>query len=120
MSGSYTRVIPRDLFNEANLLKCLGRFWIKTEHYQPNMVTIEHDGEPFDVGQNDDDGTISVRNVAISINGTRCHVCRPLNSRAEWPLYFDTEEDRIAIFTDAGELTAEVLAMIQAGKAVTA
>lgn len=109
---NYLRVIPRDLFNEANLLKCLGRFWIETERFQPKHVTIEHDGEPFDVAQNDDDGTITVRNVEIAINGKRFYAWRPLNSRETWPLYFDSCDDIVAAFNDDGTLTAEMLAII--------
>lgn len=111
MTATYQRVIPRDLFNEASLLKCLGRFWIETERYQPKHVTIEHDGEPFDVWQ-DDDGVLRVLNVVAVINGTPYDLVRPLNSREPWPLYLDTDEDRIAVFTDTGELTPEILALI--------
>lgn len=114
MTATYLRVIPRDLFNEASLLKCLGRFWIETERYQPRKVTIEHDGEPFDVWQDENDGTLSVTNISITINGVTCYLCRPLNSREPWPLYLDTEEDRIAVFTNDGELTRELLTLIGA------
>lgn len=112
MTASYLRVIPRDLFNEASLLKCLGRFWIETERYQPHKVKIEHDGEAFDVWQNDDDGTLSVRNIEITIKGKRYIATRPLNSRRSWPLYLNTDEEQIDVFRDDGELTQEVLDLI--------
>lgn len=113
---SYLRVIPRDLFNEANLLKCLGKFWIETERFQPKRVTIEHDGEPFDIWQNPDDGTLVVRNIAITINGRPYCALRPLNSRRSWPLYLETGDgERIDVFQDDGDgvLTEELLATIQ-------
>jgi len=48
---SYTRVIPRDLFNEANLLKCYGQIYIEVERMSlPDpraYVEIEHDGGAF-------------------------------------------------------------------------
>lgn len=114
MTSTYQRVIPRDLFNEASLLKCLGRFWIETERYQPRKVTVEHDGEAFDVWQ-DENGMLSVRNVEISINGVGYYARRPLNSREPWPLYLDNytdDSDSVAVFTDDGELTAELLVLI--------
>lgn len=112
MTATYQRVIPRDLFNEANLLKCLGRFWIETERYQPRKVTIEHDGEAFDVWLDDGDGSISVRNVEIFINGRPHAHRRPLNSREPWPFYLNTGEDYVPAFNDKGELSPEILALI--------
>jgi hypothetical protein len=117
---SYQRVIPRDLFNEASLLKCLGKFWILTERFQPKKVQIEHDGEAFDVWQNEDDGTICVLNVDLCINGVPYDLVRPLNSRQPWPLYLkdDVDGDNIAVFTDAGELTPEIMELIERGPAI--
>lgn len=112
MTAAYCRVIPRDLFNEANLLKCLGRFWIETERYQPQWVRIEFDNEPFDVRLDEDDGSLSVANISISINGTDYRAKRPLNSREDWPLYLTTDDDCIAVFTDDGSLSPEMLALI--------
>lgn len=116
---SYTRVIPRDLFNEANLLKCVGRFWIETERFQstehaPSCVDVEHDGGPFAIEQ-DEDGALTVSNVQVSIHGRRCRLWRPLNSRRSWPLYLQRgDEDSLDVFTDSGELSPEVMALIQA------
>lgn len=109
---TYLRVIPRDLFNEASLLKCLGRFWIETERYQPRTVTIEHDNGPFDVQLNEDDGSLSVANIAIVIHGKRYRHFRPINSREPWPLYLECGEDEIEVFTDDGNLSTEMLALI--------
>jgi hypothetical protein len=111
MTATYLRVIPRDLFNEASLLKCLGRFWIETERYQPRKVQMEFDGEAFDVCQ-DDDGRLWVRNIEIFIHGKPYWHYRPLNSREPWPLYLTTDDDCIAVFTDDGQLTPELLALI--------
>lgn len=117
MTTNYQRVIPRDLFNEASLLKCLGRFWIETERFQPRKVTIEHDGDAFDVTQNEDDGTTFVRNIAITINGVNYQAFRPLNSRGNWPLYLRTEDgEETGVFQENGELTAELLALIQSSQ----
>lgn len=110
-AGNYCRVIPRDLFNEANLLKCLGRFWIATEQYQPRKVQIEYDGEPFDVRQ-DDDGRLWAENIGIFIQDKPYWHYRPLNSRQPWPLYLNTDDDCIPVFTDDGQLTTELLALI--------
>jgi hypothetical protein len=110
------RVIPRDLFNEANLLKCLGKFWIETERFQPERIIIEHDTDPFDVQQNEDSGSIYVSNILITIRGKRYNASRPLNSRSPWPLYLENADgtgETIAVFTDDGKLTAEMLALLE-------
>lgn len=111
---SYFRVIPRDLFNEANLLKCYGRIFINLETCGAVDATLEHDGEAFDVVQ-DEDGCLSIANVDFIIRGERQVLYRPLNSRAPWPLYLRTPaEEEIAVFTDDGSFSAEMLAHLQA------
>ena len=112
---SYIRVIPRDLFNEANLLKCLGRFWIETERFQPEPVSIEHDGAPFEFEQSEDDGSLSVANIEVKIGGQPCRLWRPLNSRRQWPLYLDSDNglSGVEVFDANGKLSAELLAIIE-------
>jgi streptogramin lyase len=114
---SYTRVIPRDLFNEANLLKCLGRLWICLEN-NPRAILgdndAEHGGEPFHIEQSDDDGSISVTNVPLHINGFQWRLSRPLNSREAWPLWMTSPDDEThePVFDDNGNLSPEFLALI--------
>ncbi len=36
----YARVIPRDLFNEANLLKCFGNLYLRLEVFEPSGCPI--------------------------------------------------------------------------------
>ena len=43
----YNRVIPRDLFNEANLLKCMGQLYLCLEAANLKYVYLEHDGDAF-------------------------------------------------------------------------
>lgn len=110
-AATYVRVIPRDLFNEASLLKCLGRLWIETERYQPH-VSIEHDGGPFEIEQNENDGSISVSNVRVTIDDIEFRHWRPLNSRQDWPLYIEVGEAEIRVFDDSGELSRDMLELI--------
>lgn len=87
---SYTRVIPRDLFNEANLLKCLGQLYLLAEKHPDLNASIEHctdECDAFEICQDPNDGTTYVANINIVINGVPLHVFRPLNSRDPWPLY---------------------------------
>lgn len=96
---SYRRVIPRDLFNEANLLKCYGQIFINLETVETPGIELEHDGEPFDVQQDMGSGDLYVANVKLVVRGTAIMLYRAFNSREPWPLYLTTEnEDEVETF----------------------
>jgi hypothetical protein len=106
---SYIRVIPRDLFNEANLLKCYGKIYINLETANLPGVELEHDGEPFDVQQDESSGSIFVANVVLRVRGKPCPLHRPLNSREAWPLYFTDENgEELEVFEEDGSFTDEM------------
>ena len=113
---SYERVIPRDLFNESSLLKCYGRLYIVLEGHQRARFKMES-VPSFDVVQREHDGFLFVENLTFTIGQHEYRLVRPLNSRSAWPLYAERIEDEdfesIAVFTDAGELTAEMLELIE-------
>lgn len=104
---SYMRVIPRDLFNEGNLLKCYGRVYINLETLNVGDVTLEHDGEAFDIVQCPDDGSLHVDNVRLVVRGVAFRMFRPLNSREAWPLYVLDGDDECEVFNDNGGFSAE-------------
>ena len=105
---SYSRVIPRDLFNEANLLKCLGKLYINLEAYGNIGASMMNDGDDFIIAQNEDDGSIYCVNVHLMKNGESVSLFRPLNSRIEWPLMFNNYEDETnLVFDDFGHFTQE-------------
>lgn len=112
---SYTRVIPRDLFNEASLLKCYGKLWHILEG-NPKARFPDEPVESFDIVQSISDGRIWVENLPLVIDGAKYRLSRPLNSRELWPLYAecmdDFEVEEIQVFTDDGDLTPEMKALI--------
>jgi hypothetical protein len=113
---TYLRVLPRDLFNEASLLKCLGRVWILLDDRRDHSAELAHGCEAFDVEQDEADGSISVANIAFYVRGVPYRLSRPLNSREAWPLYAscddDPDFDEISVFDDAGNFSAAMLALI--------
>jgi hypothetical protein len=114
---TYLRVIPRDLFNEANLLKCYGQLWLKLEGRLNDSLTFDFedfDGRPFEIEQRQADGTTYIANVTLFSDGRRVSLHRPLNSREPWPLYaiHPEDDDEVAVFTDDGELTDEFSRLI--------
>lgn len=114
---SYLRVIPRDLFNEADLLKCCGRLWICLDNLGDANAVLgdddgEHDGSPFDIQQDEGSGALTVANLRFLIHGRPWRLTRPLNSREPWPLYAERDEDCVSVFTGEGELSPEFRALI--------
>jgi hypothetical protein len=126
----YSRVIPRDLFNEANLLKCYGQLYLKLET-GTHCASIQYAGEgdpnaDWNIQQDPASGAIYADNLLLWITGTNpdrpgqskvAYLTRPLNSRAPWPLWLerlDGEEldDPFEVFTDEGELSDDFKTLI--------
>lgn len=110
---SYRRVIPRDLFNEANFLKCLGGVYIQLESQDWPHVSFEYDEEsekPFYVYQWQDDGSLVCDNIRLFVRGEFITLYRPLNSRQPWPLHFtDLEDIEGQVFNDDGTFHQEFI-----------
>jgi hypothetical protein len=113
---SYNRVIPRDLFNEANLLKCYGQLWIKLdEALEDHAAELnQEDDGPFDIVQSADSGALSVANVTLHVSESPVDLFRPLNSRRSWALYASSGDDDVEVFDNEGSLSDEFVAMISA------
>mgnify|MGYP007083426001 CR=1 FL=1 len=109
---SYTRVLPRDLFNEANLLKCVGKLTMMIEDGLIPWLTYAYDGEAFDIRQDGSDGSLRVHNIEFYFRDRYFIPRRPLNSRDSWPLYAVADGAELEIFDDFGNLvlTEEKLA----------
>jgi len=121
---SYNRVIPRDLFNEGNLLKMYGRLYILSETTPGLRVfeTLEW-CEPFDI-QQDENGDLYLANVHVEAAGHELDVRRPLNSRKPWSLRVDAIDgdssiDPFNVFTDTGDLSPEMLALLRGDERAT-
>ena len=111
---SYKRVIPRDLFNEASLLKCYGRIFINLETAKLSDVHLEHTGNTFDVEQDPGSGDIHLANIHLMVRGKPCRLYRTLNSRHPWPLYaVDENEEDIPVFDDDGSFSPEMTAFLR-------
>lgn len=118
MTG-YRRVLPRDLFNEASLLKCLGRLVILLGETHDHAAGFEEEELPFfDIVQDYHSGAIGVANLTFTIGGVRHRLLRPLNSRDTWPLWVeesdnDPDFDPVKVFDDDGNFSADMLRLIR-------
>jgi len=110
---SYCRVLPRDLFNEAKLLKCMGRLILKIEDGQaPTGLAFEHDhglGGPFIVRQDSGDGRLYVANIDVFVGRAQVNLSTPYNCKEAWPLIVTTADDshEVEVFDEAGGFARE-------------
>jgi len=114
----YQRVLPRDLFNEANLLKCWGQLELLT--MENPVVQIKHNqflhDNGFIVHLNDYDCSLEVVNLRLFINSVCYRVFRPMNSRDPYPLMLEIDKDtdeHIEIFTDSGQFSERFNQLIE-------
>lgn len=110
---AYQRVIPRDLFNEASLLKCYAHLWMLLERFHHHDAHLsEGDGAPFRIEQDPGSGGLTVANLPFRINGNAWNLFRPLNSREPWPLYAERHDEEVAVFTEDGQLTEAFVRLV--------
>lgn len=102
----YKREIPRDLFNEAKLLKQLGKIELIINHTGPNKIGLksEWDREPFDIRQDQGDGSIFVANYHLMLDGEEIHLYNPLNAREDWPMMARYKGEDYYMFNNKGEI----------------
>ncbi len=107
----YMRVIPRDLFNESKLLKCLGQlsliihdkseaFHLKLEldHFMPRRG--------FVIDQDESDGALYCSNLIFKVKGERVNLRSKYNSKDPYPLMYEAEETCYCdLFSDDGSLS---------------
>lgn len=118
---TYVREIPRDLFNEGDLLKCLGRLWLALDERRDHKASLDFDGSTcvaygFDVQQDPSDGSIYSPEVRLTVAGEERGLFRPLNAREKWPLWARFGDDDVRVFDLDGALSPEFWLAITEGR----
>ena len=109
---SYPRVLPRDLFNEGNLLTCYGRLFLNL-HEMGALEDRPPCDEPFEIRQDPGDGSLYIANVELTCVTGRVQLRRPLNSRDKWPLYATfNDSEEVEVFRENGEFSTDFLTNI--------
>jgi hypothetical protein len=116
---SYDRVIPRDLFNEAKLLKCLGQLALLlhdgVDVHWPLVLTHEHPAVGFNTEQDSASGDLFCSNLTLTLQGRKIPLVLPYNSRDVYPLLCNDEEDvQRCVFDEEGHLSAEFMQWLDA------
>ena len=89
---SYFRVLPRDLFNESKLLKCLGRVTLLIhDGFGGDLEFDFEDPEQGFLIDTTEDGDFFCRNLSFYVNSESVFLYSGLNSKENYPLFFDYE-----------------------------
>lgn len=116
---SYLRVIPRDLFNEAKLLKCLGQLalLIHDRVKVPAGLKLSHDDseiDGFDIQQSQYDGSLYVSNMELTCFGRVITLRSQYNSKDAFPMLFSLDENEGRLLNDDGTLSGDFVALCEA------
>lgn len=111
---TYLRVLPRDLFNESKLLKCLGAFHLICDgsfrEYNVEIVLNDEDAEceGFRICQDMyNDGALYCENYEVLVNGHQIRLYTHYNSKAAYPLYVMEAFIECPVLDEKGALTGE-------------
>ena len=104
MKQHHTRVIPRDFFNEAKLLKCLGHLELCIVDRQCGglPLTSEYDGEPFQIEQREHDGGLVCLNYRCYLAGELLSLYTQYNSKSAYPLLGEYRGQEYYLFDEQG------------------
>lgn len=111
MNSKYIRVLPRDLFNEAKLLKCIGRLCLLIhDNTTPIRMSFIDDGKPFEIALMDE-GALTVVNVRVLIHlndDPMEFVFKTIyNRQSNFPLYVEHDGCDYLVFNEAGNFSEE-------------
>ncbi len=118
---TYKRVAPRDLFNEAKLLKCLGRLALLIlDHKAPEGLSYEDSGNPYEIGQDSGSGDIHcVSGIRFKHKGQILQLYTGLNSREAYPLVLRTDDyEEYYVFDEKGNFTSDFITALEGSEDV--
>lgn len=105
----YIRVIPRDLFNEGKLLKCMGRLCLLIHDRQtPALMSVGEIEEPFIIGLMDE-GSLTITNLEIKIKKKEFLFKTTYNSKSSYPLYVEHEYVDYLVFNEDGHFSDDFI-----------
>lgn len=103
-----TRVLPRDLFNESKLLKCMGQVALIL-HDKVGVrwpLALRHDAGKFDgflIEQDPSSGQLYTANLSLYVGEIEIIVGTTYNSKDQYPLCFSFDGEELGrVFTEDG------------------
>lgn len=108
MNALYQRVIPRDLFNESKLLKCMGRLCLLIHDRQTPVEMSFEEIDKFKIGLMDE-GCLTIVNLPITIKGIPLIFKTIYNSKNQYPLFVEHEYCDYLVFNEDGNFASEFI-----------
>lgn len=110
--AEYIRVIPRDLFNEAKLLKSMGRLCLLIhDGLVPAPMEVFYEGEEFEIVL-DDEGSLRIRNIQIKVKDIFIIFKTTYNSKSIYPFYAECDNVDYLVFDSEGNFDEEFLGLV--------
>lgn len=106
------KVIPRDLFNDGNLLTNYGHLYIALEklNLQDLLINDVEGNSNFKIGYMELSGCTYLQDVRMYTHqGDELMLYRHQNSRETYSLWFEGEDDDYEVFNSNGTLTPTFL-----------
>jgi hypothetical protein len=117
---SYERVIPRDLFNESKLLKCVGRLALLIHDEKDGgrlKLTHRRPERGFVIEQDPADGGLYVRNLHCRLaDGRKVKLKTTYNCKSPYPLCFEADGQYGSVFQDDGTFDPDFTALLDTVK----
>lgn len=104
--SNYKRILPRDLFNEAKLLKCIGKIALLHCDEKIPGLKIEYinQSKGFEIKQEKSDGSIYISNMKFKDEkGRTINFYTSLNDKSPWPLVMEYQGSDYYPINDDGE-----------------
>lgn len=103
----YQRVLPRDLFNEAKLLKCVGRLTLLIEDRAAfEGLEFDHDGSPFEIKLLIE-GSLFIENIKFTLKGHKLLFKTTYNSQSNYPLFCEWKDESCRVFDEGGQFSED-------------
>jgi hypothetical protein len=106
----YKRVIPRDLFNESKLLKCVGRLALKIhDSMGPEGLKLEYDDKPFEIRLDGYKDAFYVENMKFHVNGRQFYFYSQVNSHEPYPFFLFYNFQEFEVFDVIGNFNVGIM-----------
>jgi hypothetical protein len=107
----YQRVIPRDLFNESKLLKCLAQVALLIHDGKDGgrlNICHRNPSQGFLIDQDPSDGSLRCTNLQCHLlDGQIIDLTTPYNCKSPYPLLYNIGNRDGEVFNDDGSFSDE-------------
>lgn len=109
------RTIPRDLFNQANLLENMGKLYIALEKYnlQDSIEDYDWEKDSFEMVIDEDNARAHIQGVCLLTEHGEYSLYRNINARERYSIFIEGDDyETCDVFTEEGEISEEILSLL--------